>query len=119
MNIFLDTEFNGFGGELLSTGMVADDGKRFYEYVTPGLDVCNWVEKNVVPVLPYQGDPLFEKEPSTLPKIKAELEKYLNQYRQVTIVADWLEDIKYFCDLVLTGLSKCACRCNSKSILLQ
>jgi len=72
-----------------------------------------------VPVLPYQGDPLFEKEPSTLPKIKAELEKYLNQYRQVTIVADWLEDIKYFCDLVLTGLSKCACRCNSKSILLQ
>lgn len=31
MNIFIDCEFNGFGGQLMSMALVAEDGREFYE----------------------------------------------------------------------------------------
>ena len=48
---FLDTEYNGIGGELLSLALVPDDGQELYltlEWSTPLLD---WVERNVIPYL--------------------------------------------------------------------
>ncbi len=31
MNIWIDCEFNEFGGDLISMALVADDGQEFYE----------------------------------------------------------------------------------------
>ena len=31
MDIFLDAEFNGFGGRLISNGLVCADGREWYE----------------------------------------------------------------------------------------
>ena len=34
MNIYIDCEFNGFGGKLISMALCADDGREFYEVVS-------------------------------------------------------------------------------------
>jgi hypothetical protein len=53
MNLFLDCEFNGFGGELISMALVDGDGNYFYE-VLPCLEPINWVKENVLPMLDKQ-----------------------------------------------------------------
>ena len=43
MRYFLDTEFNGFGGELLSLALVREDGASIYLlYTVPG-NIARWV----------------------------------------------------------------------------
>jgi hypothetical protein len=103
VNIFLDTEFNGFGGELLSIGLVADNNKFFYEYLEPKEEVCEWVAENVVPYLQYVGSENTTKDPVTFEEMQEKLELFLSLYKKVTIVADWPDDIKYFCELLITG----------------
>lgn len=51
MKIYLDTEFNGLGGELISLALVSEDGREWYESLPlpPLLD--EWVGANVVPLL--------------------------------------------------------------------
>ncbi len=61
MRIFFDTEFdeNGRTIELISIGLVRDDGKTYYA-VSRDFDPlhCNdWVKANVLPHLPPAGDP--------------------------------------------------------------
>ena len=47
MNLFLDCEFNGLGGELISMALVDEDGHSFYEVLTcthpiPWLRSTSW-----------------------------------------------------------------------------
>ena len=50
MRYFLDTEFNGFGGELISLALVPEHGHDEYYAVLPLPDELHpWVERNVVP----------------------------------------------------------------------
>lgn len=96
MNIYLDTEFNGFNGELISMGLEAEDGSGFYQVLDwSNLKIDPWVEKNVIPVL--------HKKPIDPITFKNKLKLYLNQYKEVTIIADWPEDIKHFCEMLITG----------------
>ena len=51
MRYFLDTEFNGFGGALLSLALVPEEAARILrqlEYTDP---LVPWVERHVVPFL--------------------------------------------------------------------
>jgi hypothetical protein len=50
MKIFLDTEFNGFQGDLISIGMVAEDGCIFYgvRNETQAMDIDPWVQENAL-----------------------------------------------------------------------
>jgi hypothetical protein len=95
MRIWIDTEFNEFKGDLISIGMVADDGREFYEVTycpVPG----DWVAANVIPIL--------QKQPIPILFIQAEMARFLSRYPDgVHIVADWPEDIKHFCELLITG----------------
>lgn len=96
MKIYLDTEFNSFNGELISMGLAAEDGSEFYQvldYTQMILDP--WVEKHVIPIL--------YKKPIDPITFKNKLKLYLNQYKEVTIIADWPEDIKHFCEMLITG----------------
>ena len=102
MRYFLDTEFNGFDGELISLGLTPEYGDREYYVVLPLPDAVHpWVERNVVPYLrsvPHGLD-------NHLDRITAahEIAAYLASDRDPVIVADWPDDIALFCRLLLTG----------------
>ena len=51
MRYFLDTEFNGFGGALLSLALVPEDGDEFYVTLDCPDPLDPWVERNVIPYL--------------------------------------------------------------------
>src|SRR5215212_4228086 len=50
---FLDTEFNGFGGALLSLALVPDDGQEYYATIECAEPIVPWVERNVMPYLDH------------------------------------------------------------------
>lgn len=100
MRYFLDTEFNGFAGELMSLALVPEYGDReFYVVLPPSGPLDPWVERHVVPYLHSvpQGLDL------SLDRVAAahELAAYLATDRDPLIVADWPEDIALFCRLLL------------------
>jgi hypothetical protein len=99
---FLDTEFNGFGGSLLSLALVPEDGEEFY--VTLGCEAAllPWVEQNVAPFLDHVPVGLVSPRLSRRDAAIA-LSHYLAIDPQPVILADWPEDISQFCNLLMTG----------------
>ena len=97
MRLFLDTEFNGFGGKLISMALVPEDQsvREFYKEVEMKDQLHPWVKENVVPHLVLI--------PCTHHEFQNALAQYLWEVGDCTIVADWPEDIKFFCDSLLTG----------------
>ena len=53
MRYFLDTEYNGFGGALMSLALVPEDDaqEEFYTVLSPPARIEPWVERHVVPYL--------------------------------------------------------------------
>ncbi|KKC26247.1 3'-5' exoribonuclease [Sphingomonas sp. SRS2] len=102
MRYFLDTEFNGFGGELMSVALVPEDGDQDYYVVIP-IDgpYHPWVEKHVVPYLESVPPMLYNR----LDRVAAahDIAAYLANDPEVTVIADWPEDIALFCRLLLIG----------------
>lgn len=43
MRIYVDCEFNGFGGELMSMALVAEDGREWYNVLPLPRDIEPWV----------------------------------------------------------------------------
>lgn len=102
MRYFLDTEFNGFGGDLISLALVPEYGdQEFYAVLPLPDDIHPWVARHVVPYLHSVPDALYHR----LDRITAahELATYLSPDRDPLIVADWPEDIALLCRLLLTG----------------
>ena len=96
MNIYIDTEFNEFRGELISIALVDEEGREFYEVLPPPLAGYGpWVAQHVVPIL---GKPAV-----TLPELQFWLGQYLARYESVHLIADWPEDIEHFLRLLITG----------------
>ena len=94
MNIYIDTEFNDFGGELISLAMVDENGREFYA-VLNCQNPTPWVAENVVPVLGQRF--------ASLRMLQTRMEAWLAEYDSVHIVADWPEDIAHFCRALITG----------------
>lgn len=108
MRTFVDTEFNSYKGQLLSIGLVREDGKALYN-VFPfpeehGIDP--WVRANVVPII----NSVPRDVPSrhlAIPKFQELLTKFLlDTGTEITIVTDWPDDVKYFSELLITGPGK-------------
>lgn len=95
MRLYLDTEFNGWGGQLISLALVPSEGKSFYEVVEMNEQLDVWVRRNVIPFLC--------KAPVSHNQFQLNLTKYINQWEEIEIVADWPDDIKYFCDSLIAG----------------
>lgn len=102
MRYFLDTEFNGFGGELISLALVPeDDDQEFYVTLPLPDEIHPWVEMNVIPYLrfvPPGLDNHLTREQAAL-----HLEAYLINDPDPVIIADWPDDLGYFCQLMVTG----------------
>ena len=88
--IFLDTEFNGFGGEVISIAMVSEDDKEFYELVNYPTAAHPWVKEHVLPVIGDEMMPVFGSS------LRSKLQAYLCQWDEVVIVADWAQDFEIF-----------------------
>ena len=94
MNIFIDCEWNEFGGDLISMALCAEDGKEFYEILPCG-NPREWVAKNVIPVL--------DKSPIGMPEFRVKLASFLAQFDNINIISDWPEDIAKFCEALIVG----------------
>jgi len=102
MRYFLDTEFNGFGGALLSIALVPDRGEEFYTTLRCGDLILPWVERHVVPYL-NSVPPGLQQPPLDRTEAAMAIAHYLQADDDALIVADWPEDISQFCMLLLTG----------------
>jgi hypothetical protein len=103
MRYFLDTEFNGFGGALLSVALVPADGSEEF-YVTIAYDgkFDRWVERHVVPFLDMVPEPL--QSPRLPRRAAAEaLAAWLAHDEAPEIIADWPEDLAQLSMLLVTG----------------
>ena len=102
MRYFLDTEYNGIGGALLSLALVPDSGDELYLTFRTEDPLLDWVERHVVPYLDTVPEQL------SCPRLgledgAKELERYLRHDEEPLIFADWPEDIAQFCNLMITG----------------
>ena len=102
MRYFLDTEYNGWGGALLSLALVPDEGEELYLTLDWDVPLEEWVERNVVPYLDMVPDSLVSPRLSRADAARA-LAHYLAGDNEPVIVADWPEDIALFNSLLLTG----------------
>jgi len=115
MKYYLDCEFNGFEGELISMALVSDGSREIYlankeferaahwakkqpEIKTPGIDP--WVWANVLPIIetPYAA-PLW----CPLNQFAAHLSTLFLGDRAPIVATDWPDDIKYLCQCLITG----------------
>jgi len=96
MKLFLDCEFNGFGGQLLSLALVPEDGsEEFYKEISFSGQLDPWVREHVYPY--------FILSPCTYYELQKNLAEYLWKKGECIIVADWPDDIKYLCEALITG----------------
>lgn len=106
MKYYLDTEFDGFGGKLISLALVPHDRTLSDFYITAN-DVVpkdKWVRANVMTVLSLKGaQPIL----STTKELHKHLVQYLhNQNRpsdSIHVVSDWPDDIRYLMACLITG----------------
>jgi hypothetical protein len=108
VNLYLDTEFNGHGGQLISMALVGDDGREWYEVLPLPAVVDPWVAENVVPKL--------GKEPIGYNAFRKSLWNFLLCPPSIVVVADHQADFVYFFQALIgdsfvdTPLIKCGAR---------
>ena len=103
MRYFLDTEFNGFGGALLSVALVPADGsEEFYVTIAHDGPFNPWVERHVVPFLDIVPAALAAPRLSRLAAAGA-LAAWLDHDPAPEIIADWPEDLAQLAMLLVTG----------------
>jgi len=98
MTLFLDTEFNSFGGALISIALVSDKGGKgseFYAVLDLPPDLHPWVEQHVVPVL--------GRAPQTRAIVRRRLIEFLSRHTGEIVVADWPEDLMHLLRLLGGG----------------
>ena len=67
MRYFLDTEYNGWGGALLSLALVPEDGEELYLTLDWSGSLEQWVERHVVPYLDMVPQSLVSPRLSPVP----------------------------------------------------
>lgn len=97
MRLFLDSEFNGFQGSLISMALVPEDKTKpeFYKELHIKEQLHPWVRDNVVPHLILS--------PVGYGEFQNALANYLWNVGECNIIADWPDDIRYFCEALITG----------------
>ena len=107
MRYFLDTEYNGWGGALLSLALVPDEGEELYLTLAWDGDLEPWVERNVLPYL--DTVPQSHRSPRLSREDAARtIAHYLAGDPDPLIVADWPEDLALFNALLVIGQGQMA-----------
>jgi len=88
VTLYLDTEFNGHGGQLISLALVTDQSPDEFYGVLPLPSIVNeWVAKHVLPLL--------DLEPESPEQFRMRLKFFLEKHSGQEIVADWPDDFKH------------------------
>lgn len=89
MPIYCDTEFNGFGGALISLGLAHTNGETWYEVwpLPPPASIVPWVAENVIPIL--------GRAPKPKAIVEGSLHDFLLRHQGETIVGDHWADFQY------------------------
>lgn len=97
---FLDVEFNGWHGDLISLALVGLDDRALY--ISHHCDApVDWVQKNVIPIITCAGaTPHWVLSANMMGYMIAH---FLRDDASPVIVADWPDDISYFCRAIITG----------------
>lgn len=107
MRYFLDTEFNGFGGELISLALVREDGASLYLLYELPADVEPWVGENVIPILKSTPEGV-EQHKVTQQEGAYAIAQFLQDDPVPYIVTDWPDDVRYLCSAVIVGPGRMA-----------
>ena len=101
LRYFLDTEYDGWGGALISLALVAESGEELY-LVLEHQPADPWVQRHVMPYLDSVPDSLRSPR---LPRAAAAeaLAFFLGGDPDALIIADWPEDIAQMSMLLVTG----------------
>lgn len=99
MIVFIDCEWNGYGGGLITMALVAMDGREMYAALPMGETMTPWVAANVLPVVVTKE---VELMPTRL-ELASRIAGFLAPYDAVHLIADWPEDIQRFCEAIVTG----------------
>ena len=102
MRYFLDTEYNGWGGALLSLALVSEQDDELYLTLHYDGALESWVERNVVPYLDTVPQQLVGPRLNRDDAARA-VSHFLTGDREPVIVADWPEDIALLSALLVTG----------------
>jgi hypothetical protein len=102
LRYFLDTEYNGWGGALISLALVPENGEELYLTLEWDCILEEWVERNVIPYLDMVPQPLVSPRLNRSDAARA-IAHYLAGDPEPLIVADWPEDIALFNALLVTG----------------
>ena len=96
--IFIDCEWNGYRGSLITMALVAMSGEEMYVGIPLFEEANPWVRRHVLPVV---GE---EVEGVTGPtELASRLAAFLAQFEAVHLIADWPEDVERFCRALITG----------------
>lgn len=99
MRYFLDTEFNEFGGELISLALVSETGREMY-LATKCEHPGEWVKENVLPIIHCEGAAPYVCDAELFGPLIA---WYLHTDADPVIISDWPDDIRYFCQAIITA----------------
>lgn len=94
MKIAVDCEFNGFGGELISMALVAEDGQEWYGVMTLPEKIDPWVMVHVIPKLDVVPARIMD-----FSFFRGEMQHFLSGFEKPHIVADWYTDLVHFFSL--------------------
>jgi hypothetical protein len=97
--LFLDTEFNGHGGELISLALACTDDTEWYGVLPLESVTHPWVSQNVLPHLmtlpPTDGGVLH------YPDFRVSLHEYLKPRQHCVVYADWPADFGYLMQVMI------------------
>lgn len=98
---YIDCEFDGHDGPLLSIAMVRGDGKGLHVKVGGMAVESPWVAQNVVPILDsHHADYSWSVRPN---EVGTPLRGFIGDCQNPTIIADSPVDIGRFCRAISTG----------------
>jgi hypothetical protein len=94
--LYLDTEFNAHGGQLISLAIAAQDGRHFYAVLDSHDDAADpWVAEHVIPKL-YTPPPTINAGQFCDSELfRAALRAYLDERKGAILYADWPADFGY------------------------
>lgn len=102
MRFYLDTEFNGQRGELISLALVSEwstmaaTGQKFEHYFYAAQRIksqpTEWVREHVIPVL---RTPILSRA-----RFRDEFQSFVKSFAESEFICDWHADAEHFCQML-------------------
>lgn len=102
MRYYLDCEFAGYQGALISMALVREDAEYLYVILPRPANIPDWVRQNVMPIL-EAVPPNVKPKKIMHSQLSKTIEDFLKEDENPVIITDWPDDITYFCESILTG----------------